>query len=842
MAPRSIDFEDKPPLAGIRVLDLGHYLAGPLAGMLLADQGAEVIKIDSPYGSRCYSAVDAMLNRGKKRIGLDLKTTHDVAVLSELIARSDVLIENFRPGVLSRLGFDKKRLSELNQRLVIVSLPGFSDSDVSRRGLKAWEGIVAAATGQYTDIHALRPLLGLNPVYTALPLASVYAAMHGASAVMLGLMTRHKRGIGGYYEASLAGAALSAMTSIHLRIKKQPRRYDIPNIPRFLRNYVLPVVRKLISKSSIERQRNIAQIGRKAYPALMNSYVCADGELLYLFAIDHGPITLKLFEHLGLLEQLQNEGLVSRDAFARGLENNLSDTSNLSKPWQKRISELLVQVLATKTSIVWEVALNELGVPCSRQRTTADWMALPELTAAAIVVEMEDPEFGKMRQPGVQVTIRSQRSTRHQPAPRNLPEKDRASIFSLIDQPVSTPEFPRPTGDPQTLPLQGYRVLDLCSMVAGPVAGRSLAEYGAEVIKIDATAPHHGPRMTSWYGIDVNQGKRSLLVDLKTIEGQQVLHELVKSADMLIHNYRPAAAARLGLLDDDLHRIKPALIIGVINAYNGPLPGPWQGRPGYDPVLQAASGIMTRYGNKAEPELHAIASCIDALTGYSSVFGLLVASYCRLERPQEQGARVDTSLAQAANLVQIPFNLTTQDDDSNSPAPVSNQTPNGQEAMGPHALNRMYQAKDGWFFVAADMAHIFDLPDFLRPKNIKCDDHELAKHLEDKIRPLKLARCLEILISAGFSAIEVSSVDGMRQQLLAAGSDDSLRLIQREVPGLGSVVSVPPQQIKISGKSLNPARPAPKPGADSACLASESDVLIEKGIIATSLSDNYLPD
>src|SRR3954451_22731654 len=92
------------PLAGLRVLDFGQYVAGPLAAVMLADQGADVIHVDPPGGPRWQSPAEAFLNRGKRRIVLDLKQPDDLTIARRLIGSADVVVENFRPGVMHRLG------------------------------------------------------------------------------------------------------------------------------------------------------------------------------------------------------------------------------------------------------------------------------------------------------------------------------------------------------------------------------------------------------------------------------------------------------------------------------------------------------------------------------------------------------------------------------------------------------------------------------------------------------------------------------------------------------------------------------------------------------------------
>lgn len=132
-------------LTGIRVIDFGQYVAGPLAAVMLADQGAEVIHIDPPGGPRWQSDADAFYNRGKQRIALDLKQADGCAIASRLIHTADVVIENFRPGVMDRLGLGPGRMTDLVPTLIYCSVPGFA-SDDPRANLAAWEGVVGAAT------------------------------------------------------------------------------------------------------------------------------------------------------------------------------------------------------------------------------------------------------------------------------------------------------------------------------------------------------------------------------------------------------------------------------------------------------------------------------------------------------------------------------------------------------------------------------------------------------------------------------------------------------------------------------------------------------------------------
>jgi hypothetical protein len=132
--------EGERPLSGLRVIDFGQYIAGPAVAMILADQGADVIRVEAPGGPFWDSPANAILNRGKRSIRLDLKDESEREVARRLVAGADVLVENFRPGVMARLSLGADAMTEANPRLVYLSLPGFSSRDQERVGLQAFEG------------------------------------------------------------------------------------------------------------------------------------------------------------------------------------------------------------------------------------------------------------------------------------------------------------------------------------------------------------------------------------------------------------------------------------------------------------------------------------------------------------------------------------------------------------------------------------------------------------------------------------------------------------------------------------------------------------------------------
>ncbi len=206
------------PLSDVLVLDLTRALAGPQAAMMLGDLGARVIKVESPAGddTRSWgppfvgpeeareSTYFLSANRNKESLVLDLKTEPDRDVLSSLVRRADVLMENFRVGVLDRLGFSVARLHELNPRLVVLSITGFGHDgpEASRSGydqIAQGEGGLMSITGSS------------QPTKVGVPIADLLAGMNGAYGVVAALHERARTGVGRVVRTSL----LAGMVGVH---------------------------------------------------------------------------------------------------------------------------------------------------------------------------------------------------------------------------------------------------------------------------------------------------------------------------------------------------------------------------------------------------------------------------------------------------------------------------------------------------------------------------------------------------------------------------------------------------------------------------------------------------
>lgn len=679
------------PLAGVRVLNLGTRWPGRVAAMLLADQGADAVEIVRP--GREAHAADPLLDRGKRLVALDLKAAAARRLCRDRAAEADIVIENMRPGAAAALGLDYAALGGDGRGLVHVSLPGFAEGD-PMRDVPAWEGTVCAAVGVYTDISPLGALLG-TPAYTAIPMASAYGGVLGSLAASLGLYRRQRTGRGQHIEVPLADCVMAAMALLTCKIEGQPSRYNFPPIDNAVLNLVFPALRDLRGGMTEDHVAQIAEFVRGHANPTINFYECADGRILFVCAPDHVYQNRAFLQALGVYDTAIAEGMVSETPYVEhDAGNNVNKAASLTPAWRARLIELIGKAAKTRPAAEWEATMRAANVPASMVRTSAEWLADPAIREAGITTDLDDPVRGPVRQPGRFLSIANEAVRSPGLRPGTAAAEDFEWLAPPMDRPAPGDAGSDAGSDADTESrgmLDGIRVLDFSNIVAGPAAGRTLAEHGADVIRIDPPAPQAGPYATMWFGVDVNQGKRAAVLDLKSDAGKAALARLVEGADVVLHNFLDRSARSLGIAHDQLAAINPAIVSAQIGGWTGMEPGPWDNDPSFDPVLQAATGIMARYGDgPGRPVMHAIASCVDYITGFSTAVGIAQALLAR-ERGQG-GSYVRTSLAMAAQLVQFPHMAAW---DGAGPG----GEPSGQHARGEGPEQRIYETADGWAWI-----------------------------------------------------------------------------------------------------------------------------------------------
>jgi len=519
------------PLAGLRVADFGQYVAGPLTAVLLADQGADVIHVDPPGGPRMAGVADAFLNRGKRRAILDLKRTGDLAVARRLAATADIVIENFRPGVLTRLGLDLDAIRQESPALITCSLPGFAADD-PRASLRGYEGVIAAATANCQPRTGEEPA-GWDwerPTYSALPLASSFAAYLAAVSIVMALIARRRTGRGQRVEVPLFDAMFT-----------------------------------LIGHSGAYANERGLHLPRPIHGRGAGAFRCRDGR--YVQFDTSSPRHLSWFARAA--------GLLGR------LDPELLDLASNARPEvNERLHAALRAEFLTRTAAEWEELGNAAGAAIGFIRTPAEWIGTEHARQTRAVTSVTDPELGAIWCAGVPVAL----SEFPDPPlrPRRPAGADTAAVLAELD---GQPARPAPGPEPDLAqPLSGIRVLDLGLALAGPTCGRILAEFGADVLKIGSPAAGVGGYL--------NRGKESLLLDLGTLPGQEVYWRLVDHADVVLENFSPGTAGRLTIGSDEVLARRPDLVYTSISCYG--LGGPWTEWRGWERQGQAVTGIMER--------------------------------------------------------------------------------------------------------------------------------------------------------------------------------------------------------------------------------------------------------
>ncbi|MEM8538034.1 MAG: CoA transferase, partial [Pseudomonadota bacterium] len=531
--------------------------------------------------------------------------------------------------------------------------------------------------GQFTDMGLSRRLMGINPSYTPLGLASAYGACFGAMAVLFALTNRDQMG-GDAIEVPLASALLEGLVYNCQQVEDYPERYKSPREVELDRR----------EAKGLPMNLTFAELEEFLDP-FYRTYRCQDGRGFYVVCCsvkDHPNRALRVLGLDALAEELPDfDGFLDQHDWpaAWSLRNYPVGATD-----RKCIAHAMQQAFLQKPSWEWEALFGAAKAPATAQRSTAEWLADPHALASGLVLEPDDPRHGRMRQMG---NVAWLAEDGHACDKRAGPQEnaDRAGILAILNEDPRTHPTPSKPGGW----LDGLNVLDLTNVIAGPTVGATLARFGADVTHLQPVSPTVDPWNAVVFGMQAQRGKRSALIDLKTQAGQRAFRALLERSDVVTMNGTDAQRDAMGLSPEALAKINPRLILVQLDAFGGPKRGPKSDHLGYDDLAQAATGVMTRFGGGADtPEEHAHFGTIDVLTGYCACVALGTA-LLRLKRTGKGGV-ARASLAAAGNLIQAQFMY-----DFAGRAPFDE--PSGRDVKGAGPFYRCYQASDNWFFLAA---------------------------------------------------------------------------------------------------------------------------------------------
>lgn len=596
-------------LDGVRVIDFSSGQAGAMAGLLLAQSGADVLRVRRDGDPVLLTDVqDALWNRGKRRETLASDPDASNAGLEAILADADILVHDRLPSAQSALGIDAASLSARLPRLIHVAIGGWPAGHPNEE-TPVRDALVLAQMGLFDEQEAIGRE---GPTYLRFPLGSNLAAYLAVVGALARLHARRRTGTGGPVRTSLAQGAMLP-TMMHWWRAERPSRAMALGFPK--------------------------NVGATLF-------ACSDDLWIHTMG---DP----------LKSTLVREGLEALSPETRAAANRRHAHKKLQyhPEWGA-----LEEVFRTRPRDTWLDALWSSDVPVQPVLKMGDLYTDEQALANHYVLDVEDPTFGRTRQPGPPMEI----------APNAGP--------------LATPEVAHAA---LSRPLDGLRVLDCGNFLAGPLAGMLLGDLGADVVKLEAVTGDP-MRASGWAFNGCQRSKRDIAVQLKDRAARPLLQRLFAWADVVHHNQRLPAAERLGLGWADVHAANPAAVYCHVSSY-GPA-GPRKDWPGFDQLFQASAGWEYEgAGQDNRPMWHRF-GMMDHLCALASTVATLLALLRR--DSTGEGEFVAASLL-GASLVSVET-LVLPD---GSLAPYA-RLDHRQYGVGP--MRRLYRTAQGWIVVWAD--------------------------------------------------------------------------------------------------------------------------------------------
>jgi crotonobetainyl-CoA:carnitine CoA-transferase CaiB-like acyl-CoA transferase len=484
-------------LEGTRILDLTRGVAGPAGILLLAEHGADVVKVEPPGGDpyRGYPAY-RVWNRSRRSVALDLKSPEGKEQFLELVSTADVLAESFRPGAMAALGLDYESLAERFPRLIYTSIPAFPSG--SRHAARpGWDAIVQARSGLQWEQPGWRP----GPIFLPSPVPSVGAMFLVPIGILAALHARNLTGRGQRVETSLYQGVLALTTMLWV---------------------------------NAERHQDVVQaVMTKTYPPGVHQrevMECADGWIQVLPGSS------------------QRKGARIHDIF------DIPEDTPLTE-----LYEAVQEVIRDRKREEIVDRMHEDLYQVAEILPTRDVLRHPQVIANEMVVTVEDPDVGPTVQAGM--PFRLSLNPPRRPAPRPALGAHTEDVLAEWRTAAQSPPAPKNGDPPRhpldgIRVLDFGRMLagPYGPMVMAGLGADVIHVESAEDLPIGLVMS------TSAVLLGCEQGKRSIRVDLKSPEGYEVVRRLVERSDVVHHNMTKGVAERLGIDHASLEKIKPDII------------------------------------------------------------------------------------------------------------------------------------------------------------------------------------------------------------------------------------------------------------------------------------------
>jgi len=767
------------PLKGVRVVELSTGIAGPVAGMLLGDYGAEVVKVEPPGGDPArHLAGFAVWNRNKQSVVVDPRAENDRRRLAELLAGADLCI------YADPAALDGGAVAA-NPGLIRLHMPPYIPGETPWAGGAESHELLAAASG----LSSRQSSFEGGPIHLVYPFALYEQGVWAAACAVAALYERQSSGLGqSVTVAGIHGALAASPGALALDPSQPP----------------LPT--------------NVGAGGRNP---CYSTFQCGDGQWLFMAALTP-KFQANAFKVLGV-------GDLFADPRIAGLSGRLVLPEN--RGW---VRETLANAFKTRTRDEWLEALEIGDCPAGPMLDRDEWLDHPQVAANKLRVELDDPERGHVVMPGLCIGLAKTPGKVKAPAPhlgqhtetagrwpaRSLPHpQPLPAAAERGDQPTGSPSpsqwgrggrGPRGRTDrgqgvglPGRGPLAGIRALDLGTILAGPYAGALLAGLGADVVKVESPA---GDAFRET-GFIYNRGMRGLAIDLSKPAGQKAFHRVVETADVVIDNSRLGVPKRLRADYDSLAAVNPRIVTLSVAGFGEH--GPLAHRPAFDPVLQAMSGMMTAQGGDSDPGFYTI-PVNDVVAAVTVVLGVCLALYHRSRTGE--GQRTWTSLV-ASSLTMQSGELVRYE--GRPPAQIG-----GRDYVGPSPADRFYRTEDGWLRVQApSLAAIGEALGIARERQ---DDPDAV---EQALASLPTPKAVKRLNAAGVPAVP----SRLTTEVVADPSITAIELVAEHHFPDGRPYLVPHRYARFSRTEQARIRDQPGIGEHS------REILAEAGLDAAAI-------
>nr|WP_234033613.1 CaiB/BaiF CoA-transferase family protein [Pelagicoccus mobilis] len=755
------------PLEGVLVLEFAQYLAGPYCGLRLADLGATVIKVERPgAGDACRalatknmildgdSLVFHTINRNKQSFAANLKNPDDVEKVKDLIRRADVMTHNFRPGVMEKIGLDYSKAKELNPNIVYGEVTGYGHEGPWK--LKPGQDLLAQSRA---GLDWLSGNASDGPTPFGLAIADMICGTHLAQGLIAALASKR----GARVEVSLLESILDIqfelLTTFFQDGGRQPARAQKGNAHAYL-------------------------------GSPYGVYPCSEGHLAL------GMCDLQTLAKLINCEPLK--AYTQDDSFSKRAE----------------IYQVIETHLNTQSVQHWLSILEPADIWCAEVLDYEKLLTHEAFETLQFKQQVKRDNGASLYTTRCPIRIDGERLFSDIASPAIGSGNE--AVDTLLESTEAKSDTPVEI-DPNKLPLAGITVVDFSQFLSGPSASLRLADLGARVIKIER--PGRGDICRELYVSDteiegestifhaINRNKLSYAADLKTEEGIAKVKELLKTADVVVQNFRPGVMKRLGLDYESVKAIKPDIVYGRISGYGDE--GPWAGKPGQDLLVQSLSGLTQFSGNQNDGPVPMGVAVVDILAGAQLAQGLL-ACLVRRDRTGESGL-VDVNMFESSLDLQFePLTIYWQDGGE----PVNRtETNNAHPLVG--APYGVYETQDGHLALA--MGSITQLGELLGcdsllayqdPKTWFSERDAIKRQLADHLKTGTTQAWLDVLEPADIWCAEVLDY----QQLVEHEGYKVLEMEQEVKTSSGKTLRTTRCPIRINSQRLYSPLGAPHIG------------------------------